>query len=268
MKISKTLVGILLLVIFQIILSTNVSRSKTHHTKTKVKRNKEDKKQKTNKRKAKRQGGAVPMATGAGGAGINPFAPTGIKGDDNDPDKEEMSKYVGRANPKYGQPVILMSGYMPNKYPKCLVENRLAKFNNNDDTNQRKLKKCTIRHVLYSIDLDKLKLKKCIGLFKRSYPPHNKAYGYILSTLLKYAKNFDDNVMSAQFKICGNDFVEELRAKARQYESNFRIAISLFADIDDLFTYPPKPPLGFSFTKKKKLRKMMKLKKIKKRRLL
>lgn len=255
MKLSKAILGILIMELFQIILS------KTYHTKTKLTRNTKTTKEGPLKRNARRMGVELSKVPGD-----NPFAPSGVKGDDNDPDDNEKSKYVGRANPKYGKPVILMSGYLPNRYPKCLVENRLAKYKNDDTKNQKSLKKCTIKHVLYSIDFDKPKIKKCLGIFKRNYP-HHRAYGYILSSLLKYAKNFDDNVMDSQFKVCGNDFVEELRAKARQYESNFRIAISLFADLDDLFTYPPKPPLGYAFTKKRKLRKIKKLKKIKKRKL-
>ena len=92
--------------------------------------------------------------------------------------------------------------------------------------------------------------------FKRNHTPL-KGYGYMLSALMKYAKNGIDSSLDRHFSICGTEFIEQLRTKAKQYNSNLKIAISLFANLDDLFTYPPTPRPGYVYVKRKfrKLRK-------------
>lgn len=164
--------------------------------------------------------------------------------------KETQSR-IGKYDPKYGVPVKTPSGWIPNLYPKCIVTNELAtKYKFDDGKNQKKLKKCALKHVFKSIDLNKDLQKKCMNEFKRNHTPL-KGYGYMLSALMKYAKNGIDSSLDRHFSICGIEFIDELRTKAKQYNSNLKIAISLFANLDDLFTYPPTARPGYVYVKRK-----------------
>lgn len=164
--------------------------------------------------------------------------------------KESQSR-IGKYDPKYGVPYPTPNGWIPNLYPKCLVNNELAtKYKYDDEKNQKELKKCALNHVFRSIDFNPHFQKKCMKEFKRNYT-NIKGYGYMLSALMKYAKNGIDSSLERHFNICGNDFVDEIKAKAKTYNSNLKIAISLFSDLDDLFTYPPRPKPGYVYVKRK-----------------
>ena len=178
---------------------------------------------------------------------------------------EEPEKLVMFKIPKkYGNlmPLTINKGFVINRYPSCIVTNKLhTQFLNNDQKNQKFLKKCAIKHILKSIDFDKKEIKFCAKMFKKTHKNKNdsQAYGYFLAEILSFAADFDIERATRKFDICGRNFVDQMLAKATEYRNNFMIASSMFADLTDLRTSPPKDGPNYYFTTGKR-RKHKKLK--------
>ena len=221
MKLKKGFVAITILLIIQIINITSSSYlEKIHISKLNNKRTAKTKSKEGPLNKISRSL-RMDMSSGA------PKRFRELRKDDDDDDfqstgkeskglSKETQSRIGKYDPKYGVPIKTPGGWIPNLYPKCMVTNELAtKYKYDDGKNQKNLKKCALKHVLKSIDLNKDIQKKCMKEFKRNHTPL-KGYGYMLSALMKYAKNGIDSSLDRHFSICGTEFIEQLRTKAKQ----------------------------------------------------
>lgn len=156
----------------------------------------------------------------------------------------ELSQVSGPAKSLYGEATDLPSKYEPNKYPKCLLE----KSENSHHT-QFKLKKCTLKHIFNSIDISEQSHSLCITKYSEVYSKkgQHKGVAYLLSDLINFASKGNQERLFKKLSICGDQFVNEFMSKYQQYQSNFKIALSLFVDLNNPQISPPNAPEGLKF---------------------
>lgn len=222
---------------------------------TKVTKNKRSKSAITNKRNHKtntREGPLGKLKNILKGSpaenNINIFEEAGAKDKDKDQDVN-LGDRQGYYDPKLGKVTSLQSGYKANTIPSCLLENKLAHYNHNDYKNQKKLKKCGIKHITKSIDFDKKLMKKCIKAYKERNKDKNKVYNNILANFLNYFTYKNLNALKKGFDKCGNSFLDELQSKVTQYKDNFNIACYTLTGTTDPTFFPPKAKFGFTFVR-------------------
>jgi hypothetical protein len=172
---------------------------------------------------------------------------------DDLPNDTKPSQYIAPKNPTFGDVVSVPSGYLANAYPAILFKDMPHITEEEKNKVQKKLKKSALNHIMKSIDMDDDDYKPCVAEFmKTNSNSKSKAYGGILSALIKYANKEQENTLRQQFIACKTpkDFVEEFLKKFALYRSNFYMATSMFIDLNDIYKAPPKAAFGYHFEKK------------------